>query len=107
MHQKSGESTTGKNLCKSSQNVDTEKESTKEENETEEILSALSDPVMYAIFTCVSETDTCEKKDLITMDAVIGETESLIAGLKDLGLIDVEKDTAALTEKGRKVLLMY
>ena len=75
MHQKSGESETGKNLHKSSQHGDAE--SAKEENETGEIMHALSDPVMYATFTCISETGICEKKDLTTMDAVIEETESL------------------------------
>ena len=69
-----------------------------------EIMEALSDNVTNAVLTCIAETGECSKKDLVTLDAVVEETESDVTALKELGLIDVGKDTVALTEKGRKVL---
>ena len=74
------------------------------EAELIDIMGALSDKVTSAVLTCIAETGECLKKDLETLDAVVEEGESDIAALKELGLIEVEKSTIALTEKGRKVL---
>lgn len=81
----------------------------KTDNRTEtteilEIMEALSDNVTNAVLTCIAETGECSKKELVTLDAVVEETESDVTALKELGLIEVGEDTIALTEKGRKVL---
>lgn len=72
--------------------------------EITEILGVLSDAVSSAIVRRIAETDRCSKEDLVTMDVVVEEGESVVTGLKDFGLIEVEKDAVVLTEKGRKVL---
>lgn len=76
----------------------------REENAVTEILSVLSDGVLRSIMRRIDETDTCTREDLMTMDAVVEEGESLVRNLREYGLIEVEKDTVVITEKGRKFL---
>ncbi len=95
------------NLREGSNGIGTDKKRTKTKEVNSgltEVLSVLSDTVTRAIFRHVVETGGCSKEDLATLDAVVEEEESLVRGLKDLGLIDVEGDTFVATEKGRKVL---
>jgi predicted methyltransferase len=76
----------------------------REEGVVTEIFDMLSDAVANAIIRRIAETGECSRKDLETLDAVEKEGESVIRELREYGLIEVEKDTIALTEKGRKVL---
>jgi predicted methyltransferase len=89
----------------SSRNVGEKRFQLKEaDTRVEEIFNGLSDAVATAIMRCIAETEECSREDLETLDAVVKEGESLIRGLRESGLIEVGKDTVALTEKGRKVL---
>jgi predicted methyltransferase len=96
----------GKNLRKCS-NSGTEEErlQIKEADATViEVFGVLSDAVTNAIFCRIAETGRCSREELVTLDAVVEEGESVVKELRENGLIEVGKDTVALTEKGRKVL---
>lgn len=69
-----------------------------------EVLYVLSDTVTNAIFRRIVESGGCLKEDLITMDAVIEESESVLTALKDGGFIEIDGEAIVATEKGRKAL---
>lgn len=64
----------------------------------------LLDELSAAILKRVVETGGCAKEDLVNMDTVVIESQSLIMGLTQVGLIEIQEDTVVITEKGRKVL---
>ncbi len=70
----------------------------------EDIIESISNTVSIAILEHLGETGGCEKEDMVNMDAIDKETESIIAGLKEFKLIKVEGDIVEMTEEGRKFL---
>ncbi len=77
-----------------------------EENlsELESVAESISNTVSIAILEHLGETGGCAKEDMVNLDAIDKETESIIAGLKEFGLIKVEGDIVEMTEEGRKFL---
>ena len=68
-----------------------------------EVFGVLSDAVANAIFCRIAEKGECKREELVKLDAVVEEGESVVRELRENGLIEVG-DTIALTEKGKKVL---
>ena len=77
-----------------------------EENlsDVEDVTESISNTVSIAILEHLGETGGCTKEDMVNLDAVEKETESIIAGLKEFKLIKVEGDVVEMTEEGRKFL---
>ncbi len=77
-----------------------------EENlsDLEDVIESISNSVSIAILELLGETGGCAREDMVDIDVLDKETESIIAGLKECGLIKVEGDIVEMTEEGRKIL---
>ena len=81
-------------------------ESTEEENlsDVEDVIESISNTVSIAVLEHLEETNRCAKEDMVNMDAIERESESIIAALEECGLIEIEGDIVEMTEEGRKFL---
>jgi len=77
-----------------------------EENlsDLEDVIESISNSVSIAILEHLGETGGRAREDMVDIDVIDKETESIIAGLKECGLIKVEGDIVEMTEEGRKIL---
>jgi len=79
-------------------------EGTKNLSELEDVTESISNTVSIAILEHLGETGGCAKEDMVDLDAIDKETESIITVLKEFKLIKVEGDIVEMTEEGRKFL---
>ncbi len=73
-------------------------------SDLEDVTESIFNTVSIAILEHLGETGGCEKEDMVDLDAIEKESESVIAVLKEFKLIKIEGDIVEMTEEGRKLL---